>query len=250
MSVTIASLTLNRLQAQPLIYNEVDVIAGNTSRAWEIQGLVTGAEWLSLLSIYNTWRDAKIDEQSPRISKVQGTTVSFSGTGFGGQTWSNVPCWFQAAPKGDQVGAYISVTFSLIDAAQSIESFIKAEADAAIDSATGAINYGTITLGGVVITLTQYPDIFLSSPTLELSAGGKHYVTGPLTVVEGKSIEGEIPATSVATLRSWYSSTISASPVVGQYYPISAPEFTAFNKLVNGSTVLYYTVTLTVATVL
>lgn len=250
MGVTIGSLTLSRLQVQPLIYNEVDVIAGNTSRGWEIQGLVTGAEWLSLLNIYNTWRDTKIDEQSPRISKVQGTTVSFSGTGFGGQTWSSIPCWFQAAPKGDQVGAYISVAFSLIDAAQAIESFIKEESDSAVDASTGAINYGTITLGGVVITLTQYPDVFLNSPNLELSAGGKHYVTGPLTVVEGKNIEGEIPATSINALRSWYASTISASPVAGQYYPTSAPEFTAFNKLVNGSTVLYYTVTLTVATVL
>jgi hypothetical protein len=250
MSVTVGSLTLNRLQAQPLVYNEVDVIAGNTSRGWEIQGLVTGGEWLSLLGIYNTWRDAKIDEQSPRTSKVQGTTVAFSGTGFGGQTWSNVPCWFQAAPQGEQSGAYVSVTFSLIDAAQAIESFIKAEADAAVDTTTGSIDYGTITLGGVTITLTQYPDVFLNSPTLELNAGGRHYVTGPLVVVQGKNIEGEIPSTSVNALRSWYASTSVSTPVAGQYFPISAPEFTAFNKVVNGTPVLYYTVTLTVATVL
>lgn len=250
MSVTIGSLTLDRLQAQPLIYNEVDVLAGNTSRGWEIQGLVTGSEWLSLLNIYNTWRDAKINEQSPRISKTLGTTISFSGTGFGGQTWSNIACWFQTAPTASQNGAYVSVNFGLIDATQAIQSFIKEETDQAIDPTTGSINYGTITLGDVTITLTSYADVFLSSPTLELSAGGRHYVTGPLVVVNGKEIEGEIPATSLTALRSWYSSTITAAPVTGQYFPVTAPTFTAFNKIISGSTVLYYTVSMTVAQVL
>lgn len=249
MSVTIGSLTLDRLQAQPLIYNEVDVIVGNTSRGWQIQGLVTGAEWLSLLNIYNTWRDAKITEDSPRVSKVQGTTVSFSGTGFGGQTWTAIPCWFQAAPVGAQSGAYVSASFSLIDAAQAIQSFVREEEDAAVDTATGSIDYGTITLGGVVITLTSYPDVFLNSPTLELSAGGKHYVTGPLLVVNGKQIEGEIPASDLATLRSWYSTTVVSTPVVGEYFPTSAPEFTAFNKTVSGVQELYYTVSIAVAEV-
>jgi hypothetical protein len=249
MSVTIGSLTLDRLQVQPLIYNEVDVIVGNTSRGWQIQGLVTGAEWLSLLNIYNTWRDAKITEESPRSSKVQGTTVSFTGTGFGGQTWTAVPCWFQSAPVGTQSGAFVSATFSLIDAAQAIQSFVREEEDAAIDTATGSINYGTITLGGVSITLTSYPDVFLNSPTLELSAGGKHYVTGPLQVINGKQIEGEIPATSLTALRSWYATTIVSTPAVGQYFPISAPEFAAFNKTVAGVQVLYYTVSMTVAEV-
>lgn len=249
MAVTIGSLTLSRLTAQPLFYNEVDVIAGNTSRAWEIQGLVTGSEWLSLLSIYNTWRDAKIAETAPQISKTQGTTVSFSGTGFGGQTWTSIPCWFQAAPSGSQSGAFVAVSFQLIDAAQAIQSFNKSETDAAAED-TGTINYGTITLGSVTITLTAYPDVFLTSPTLELTAGGRHYISGPTVVVQGKEIQGEIPSTSLSALRTWYATTSVATPSVGNYYPVTAPTFTAFNKIVNGSPVLYYTVNMTIATVL
>lgn len=249
MAVTIGSLTLSRLTAQPLFYNEVDVIAGNTSRAWEIQGLVTGAEWLNLLGVYNTWRDAKIAETAPQISKAQGTTVSFSGTGFGGQTWTSIPCWFQAAPSGSQSGAFVAVTFQLIDAAQAIQSFNKSETDAAAED-IGSINYGTITLGGVTITLTAYPDVFLTSPTLELTAGGKHYVSGPNVVVEGKEIQGEIPAASLSALRTWYANTSVATPTAGTYFPVTAPTFTAFNKIISGSPVLYYTVNVTVATVL
>jgi hypothetical protein len=211
---------------------------------------VTGAEWLSLLNIYNTWRDTKINEESPRISKVQGTTVAFSGGGYGGQTWTNIACWFQSSPTATQSGAYVSVSFSLIDAAQAIQSFIKEEADNVGDTATGSIDFGTITLGSATISLTSYPETFLNTPTLELSAGGKHYVTGPLTAIEGKSIEGELPATSVAALRSWYTTAVASTPTVGSYYPTSAPQLTGFNKIVAGSPVLYYTVTLTLAKVL
>lgn len=249
MAITINSLTLSRLKAQPLIYNEVDTIAGNTARGWDIQGVVTGSEWLSLLNLYNTWRDAKISEVNPRSSKAQGTTVSFSGTGFGGQTWTSIPCWFQAAPSGAQSGAYVTVSFSLIDAAQAIQTYNKEDSDAATGE-TGGVNYGTITLGGATITLTAYPDVFLNNPTLELSAGGKHYVTGPLVVVEGKNITGELPATSLTALRTWYTSTVTATPVPDAYFPVSPPELTAFNKLVSGSPVLYYTVTMTIAKVI
>lgn len=247
MSVTIGSLTLNRLQAQPLSYTEEDTITGATAKAWVISGLLTGAEWLSLLSIYDTWRDAKIAEVSPEISKVMGATVSFSGTGFGGQTWTNVPCWFEAAPVGSVTGAYIAVEFRLVSAQQLLQIYLKTQSDTEAEEST--IDYGTITVGGVSIKLTAFPETVVSSPSIELTAGGKHYLTGPSVVVMGKSIEGEILGSQATTLLNWCTTTANTLPSAGSYYPISMPEFTGFTRVVSGAPVLYYSVTMTLAIV-
>jgi len=248
MSVTIGALTLSNLQAQPLVYNAVDTRAGNTVRGWEIQGIVTGSEWTTLLGIYDTWRNAKILEENPASSKALGTTVSFSGTGYGSQTWSSVPCWFDSPPEGSQAASMVSVSFTLVDAAQAIESYYKEEEDQRDDEAD--VDYGTITLGGVVITLKEYPNVYLEEPSLELTAGGKHYVTGAKTVVEGVEINGEIVGTDITALRNWYKTTVQANPVVGQYFPVSSPRFIGFERIVSGSPVLYYEVTMTLAVVL
>lgn len=249
MSVTIDTLTLSNLQAQPLGYETTEVKGGLTAREWQIQGIVTGQEWLDLLAIYDTWRDAKILEEPAEKTKLQGTTVAFSGTGYGGQTWSSIPCWFSAAPSGTQVGAYVSAGFTLVDAAQAIEVIVKSEIDSETGNESG-IDYGTITLGGVVITLTADPDEFVNTPTLELTAAGKHYVSGPLTAVYGKNIEGTIVGTDKNALRAWYVNTVQSHPVSGSYFPTNSPSFNAIYKLVDGLPVLYYEVTLTVTQVL
>lgn len=247
MSITVGALTLGHLQAQPLNYDNIDAREGNTARMWTIQGIVTGAEWASILSIYDTWRNTKILEESARTSKVVGTTVLFSGTGYGGQTWTNIPCWFDSPPSGSQAGSMVSLEFTLVDAAQAIETYTKSEVS---ENNTEDLEFGTIVLGGVTITLTQYPDVFFSTPTLELTAGGKHYVTGPLTLVDGKEITGYVAAADVAALRTWYKTTAEANPVLGEYYPITPPTFSGFNKLVSGSLELYYEVNMTLVTVL
>ncbi len=250
MSVTIGAVTLETLQAQPLKYDESDTRGGVTARTWEIQGIVDATQWLALLNEYDVWRDAKILEEPAEVSKLQCTTVSFSGTGYGGQTWTSIPCWFSAAPSGTQAGAYMSVSFELVDAAQAIQVIVKEEEDQEAGSGD-SIDYGSITLGGVVIELTKDPDVFLNTPALELTAGGKHYVTGPLTAVYGKNIEGKIVATDKPALQNWYVSRIQARPTSGSYFPTSPPVFTeAAYKLEGGVPVLYYDVTLSLTVVL
>lgn len=248
MTVTIGAVTLQHLQAQPLGYDESDTKGGVTARQWEIQGLVTGSEWVSLLGVYDTWRNTKIDEEPAEVSKVLGTTVAFSGTGYGGQTWTNIPCWFNAAPSGSQSGSMVLISFGLIDANQALEVILKEVEDEAAQEEE--IDYGTITLGGVVITLLDDPDIFVDTPAVELTAGGKHYATGPQVVTEGKNIRGTIVGTAKNTLRTWYKNTAQANPVVGQYYPTSPPIFTGVNKIVGGNPVLYYEVSLSLVQIL
>ena len=96
MTVTIGALTVEHLAAQPLVYDEVDVYAGNTARAWEVQGFISQADFATLVGIYDTWRDLKIQEENPETALVQGATVSFTGTGPGGLSWSSVPVWFSS----------------------------------------------------------------------------------------------------------------------------------------------------------
>lgn len=141
-----------------------------------------------------------------------------------------------------------SVSFILIDAAQAIEVIVKEQADQELGD--DSIDYGTIVLGGVTITLTKYPDIYPNNPTLELAAGGKHYITGSPVVVYGKDIEGTIVGTDLTALKSWYVSTVQSVPAVSSYFPTTPPTFTGFYKLVGGSPVLYYTVTMTLVQVL
>lgn len=248
MSVTIGGVVLKNLQAQPLGYDVTAVTGGVTARQWTIQGLVTGAEWVSLLGVYDTWRNLKIGQDPPAISKVVGATVSFSGTGYGGQTWTSVGCWFNAAPSGTQAGSMVSLSFGLVDATQALEVVLKQLSDDEV--AEQDIDYGSINLGGVNVKHLEDPDIFVDAPGVDLTAGGNHYVTGPVAVSEGLNIRGEIIGTSKTALRNWYQSTAEANPVRGQYFPISPPVFRGVNKIVNNTTVLYYEVTLSLVKIL
>ena len=248
MSVTIGGVVLKNLQAQPLGYDVTAVTGGVTARQWTIQGLVTGAEWVSLLGVYDTWRNLKIGQDPPAISKVVGATVSFSGTGYGGQTWTSVGCWFNAAPSGVQAGSMVSLSFGLVDAAQALEVVLKQLSDDEV--AEQDIDYGSINLGGVNVKHLEDPDIFVDAPGVDLTAGGNHYATGPVVVSEGLNIRGEIIGTAKTDLRNWYRDTAQANPVGGQYFPISPPVFRGVNKIVNNTTVLYYEVTLSLVKIL
>jgi hypothetical protein len=249
MSVTVGGVVLKNLQAQPLGYDQTAITGGVTARQWSIQGLVTGAEWISILGVYDTWRNAKIQEDPATASKVLGTTVSFTGKGYGGQVWTNIACWFNAAPSGSQAGSMVSVSFGLVDATQALQVIVKQAADEEAE-ASQDINYGTITLGGVVVTFLEDPDVFVDVPGVDLTAAGKHYATGPLVVSEGLNVRGEIIGTAKTQLRNWFRGAAQASPVPGQYWPTSPPVFRGVNKIVSGNTVLHYEVTLSLIKIL
>jgi hypothetical protein len=142
----------------------------------------------------------------------------------------------------------VSLSFGLVDATQALEVVLKQLADDEV--ADQDIDYGSITLGGVNIKYLEDPDVFVDVPKVDLTAAGKHYATGPLVVSEGLNIRGEIIGTAKTALRNWYRNTAQASPVAGQYFPISAPVFRGVNKVVNSTTVLYYEVTLSLVKIL
>lgn len=246
MSITLGAFAFNRLNAQPFAYDESDTRLGRTARKWTISGLATPSEWLDLLSVYDAWRDLRIEDEDTEISGVIGTTVTFSGSGPGGQAWTNVPCWFISAPTAEQSGAFLSINSEIIDATQALEVILK-EAETTTTEETP--DFGTITIGTTVVTLTKPVDGFVDGPQLELTATGTHYLSGALTATKIKDVEGTTNLTGWNNIRAWYETQISTVPLTNSYFPISAPTASAEIKTVNGVKTTVYTVSIQLALV-
>lgn len=246
MSITLGTFTFNRLNAQPFVYDETNTRLGQTARKWAISGIATPAEWLDLLSVYDVWRDIRILEEDTETSGVVGETVSFSGAGPGGQAWTNVNCWFDAAPSASQIGAYLAIAFEIVDANEALEVILKNAETAAAEDVP---DFGTITLGTTTVTLTKPVDAFSDNPGLDLTATGAHYVTGALSVTKIKDIEGTTTLTGWNDIRSWYETQISAVPLSGSYFPVTAPSASAEIRTAGGVKSTVYTVSIQLALV-
>lgn len=250
MTVSIGSFTFPNLTAQPFGYEESDTKGGLTARQWTLSGLLLPSEWISLLGIYDTWRDARIQDEATKVSEVIGTTVSFSGTGAGSQTWSNIACWFSSAPTGSQSGRYIAASVEIVDANQSLAVILKQKEEVVAAEDASLPDLGTFSLGGATLTLLKPPDSYSDTPQLELTATGNHLISGAKVVVRVKDIEGTTDAAGWASVRSWYESAIIATPSVGGYFPLSVPSASAKNIIVSGQTVIEYTVSIQLGVVL
>ncbi|MFZ9326844.1 MAG: hypothetical protein ACO24H_05225 [Polynucleobacter sp.] len=247
MSITIGSTTFANLTAQPFGYDESNVRQGLTARKWAITGLLTPTEWVSLLNTYNAWRTLRIQDEDSKTSGVVGTTIAFSGTGAGSQTWTSVACWFSAAPSADQAGAYLSVSVELVDANQALEVLLKEEE---ISEEDDAPTFGTITLGTTTLTLLKPKESYAEGPSVELTTTGVHYISGPLVVQKIRDIEGRTDAAGWDGVLAWYESEIVSIPSSGDWYPISIPTVTASNKVISGVTTVEYVVSIQLAKIL
>lgn len=248
MTASIGSFSFPNLTAQPFGYQETEVSGGLTARKWVLSGLLLPSEWVSLLSIYDTWRATRIQDEATETSGVIGTTVAFSGSANGGQSWSNVACWFLSAPSGTQSGAYISASVEIVDANQSLAVILKQKEVG--EAEEGNPDLGTFTLGGAVLTLLKPPDSYSDTPTLELTATGNHLISGPKVVVRVKDIEGTTDAAGWASVRSWYEAAVTSTPTAGAYFPLGAPSASAKNKIVSGQTVIEYTISIQLGVIL
>jgi hypothetical protein len=246
MSITIGSLSLSTLNAQPYGYDESNTTRGFTARSWAVSGIVTPAQWLSLIGIYDTWRNLKINESPAVETGVVGATVALSGKGPGGQVWTNIPCWFKNAPDGDQRGSYIAVSFLLIDANQALQVLIKTQEQ---DAGEEELDLGTFTINGVVLKLKKPPDAYEFTPTLEQTANGSHYVAGSLSATLIKDIEGETNLSGWNSIRSWYQAIVQSTPAKNTYFPVTPPTAAAENKIVSGAKTVVYIVSVRLALV-
>lgn len=242
MAVTIGSATFSNLTAQPFGYQETDTQKGLTSRKWAVSGLLTPSEWLSLLSAYDTWKNQRIDDEDSLVSGVVGTTISFSATGPGGQSWSGVACWFTSAPEASQSGAYLAASFEVVDAAQALEVLLRQQELS--EEQEDLPDFGTVTLGTTTLTLLRPMESYGEGPALELTPAGVHYVSGPLVVYRIRDIEGTTDVNGWNAIRDWYEEQIVEIPPVNTWFPISIPTVSAQNKVVAGVKTTEYTVSI------
>jgi hypothetical protein len=237
MTFSIGAFSCSLLTAQPLGY-EGDARTGLTARTWRISGLLTAAQWQSLLSVYDTWRNARIQDPDTLTSNSVGTTVSYSGSA-NGVTWSGVGCWFAEAPSGEQVGSYIQASVVLVDAAQALAVLRQEQVLGA-----AKFTFGTYTLGTTTLQLLKPPETYQDTPTMALTASGATYITGPLSATRVRNIEGTTNAAGWVAIQSWYETTIASAPAAGAWFPISAPSATAEAQIVGGVRADLYTVSI------
>lgn len=248
MTVTIGSATFSNLVAQPFGYEQTNTQAGLTARAWTLTGLLTPAEWLGLIGEYDEWRDARIQDEDSSVSGVIGTVIAFSGTGAGGEEWSGINCWFLSAPEAEQSGGFLQASIRIVDAEQALEVILRqAELEAEQEDLP---DLGTITIGAATLTLLAPPDSFGFTPELSLTAGGVHFIAGPLVAYETQDIQGSTDAAGWAAVREWYAEQVISRPATGDWYPISAPTASAQVKVINGVKTTEYIVSISLGKVI
>lgn len=249
MTITIGAFSTNRLTAQPFGY-EGEARTGLTARQFRIAGLLTPAEWQNLVSEYNTWRDTRITDADTLSSGTVGTTVSLTISNTNGLSVTSLACWFTESPTGEQAGAYISATATLVDAAQALEVLLREKEKSRQSNEALVPSLGTVTLTrgtgtSPVITLTKPMLTRQDGPNVALTATGVSYVTGALAAHKVRQIEGYITTGTYDDVLSWYDETIAAVPAATSWFPISPPTATAEVIVSNGVKSTRYTVSLT-----
>lgn len=234
MSVTVGDLEITQLQELPFSHGG-DAMTGQTARRWPIKALLTPADWLTLDEIYRDWRDLRILDQDTLVSASVGTTILTSGDEWG-MTWEDVPAWFSAPPIPTPAGAYVSVSFELVDAAEQLAVILRQrELSTETQQQDDEYLYGTYSIGGVDLNLTAQPYDYEDAPTAELGGTGTHVIRGPLAASRMMRIQGWTTTAGAGdTIRSWYEDEISGLPSVGDLWPISPPRITQSAVIVAG----------------
>ena len=243
MTITIGSFSTNALTAQPFGY-EGDARAGLTARTFTVAGLLSPAQWQALISEYNTWRNSRLTDADTLSSAAVGTTVSLTITSTNGLSVSGLACWFTEAPSGEQTGAYVSASCTLVDASQALAVLLREQEKSRQSSEATTPALGTVTLGSAVVTLTKPMETRQDGPQVALTATGTSYITGALAAHKVRNIEGRITTGTPSDVLSWYDSTIAAVPAAASWFPISAPTFDAEVIITGGAKATRYSVSL------
>ena len=240
MAITLGSFTFNTLTAQPFGYEELEAYSGLSARRWRVSGLCTPAQWHSIITEYSTWRASRINDPDTLKSGVIGTTVSLSAHAAG-VNWTSIACWFIAAPAAEQTGAYLSVSFDLVDANQYLAALLAQQEKNADRTKALEPDLGTITIGSAVLTLKKPPETYTNNPQVQLAASGNHYISGALTASSVRDVEGTCDFQNWELLQQWYQYKVQGG---SGWFPLSPPAATATAEIIDGIKTTIYTVTI------
>jgi hypothetical protein len=237
MAVTIGSLTIDKLQALPVAYDELDIRQGIAVRAWNIDGLLNSADAAAVSNAFETWIATRAAETDSLLANATGTTVAFTGTD-GARTWTNVATWWDAAPSIERRGIRWRVTFRLIDATASLAALRRSEERSRERGNALAPTFSSITVGTVVLTIISEAEGRADGPSVTTAATGTDLIEGPLRPVRVRNITGYGPNAGRAdfdTLLTWYDTIIATRPAAGTWYPISPPTAEPEGLVVGGA---------------
>jgi hypothetical protein len=238
------SFTFPNITEHPYGYEEGDVRRGRSVRRWQVNGIVRPADAAVVTGIFEAWSAAKFSEDDPIRTGTVGATVAFSGSSPG-YTWSTpVPCWFVGAPSLPLAGAYVRLSFTLADAAQSLAALLRQGEEEA--EQFDALGLGTRTFGGAVVYLTADPSDLIDLPSVSLSPGERHIISGPLTPTEIERIQGYVTAAHKTTLETWLKTTTATSPATGAWFPIEWTQPVIRRRANAGTIANFYDVAFTV----
>lgn len=240
-AITIGAFSTDYLTAQPFGY-EGNAREGLTVQSFQLAGLLTPAEWVALIGVYDAWRDVRITDADTFKSASVGTTVALTISGANGLAVTALPCWFINAPTGPQAGRYVNASVTLVNAAQALAVILR-EQEKTVDRdlPTGL---GTVSLGSATVTLTAPMLTRRDGPQVALTAAGTSYVTGPLVAHQAREIQGFISSGTPDDVLTWYDTTIASIPAANSWFPTSAPTFTAEAIVSGGAKLTRYSVQL------
>ena len=246
MSVTIGGLQIKNLMAPPYGYQSDDAALGLVARSWTVSGLLNTTELASFKGVYETWYGNRIDDGDTIATNSVGSTVSLSFSA-NGLSASGVSCWFTSVPVYRQIGAYVELSVDLVDANQALTVAKKKLQKESNARAGLRPDLSTVTLGNVVITLLEPMERLDDLPTLERTAGGHPYISGPMRSSAVREIRGTVAnEAAVTTLRNWVATTVQSAPSTGDWYPTTAPVASVETRVVGGVVSKEWTVDLTV----
>lgn len=246
LTIAYASTTYKfpNLTDHPLAYSGELVERGRSVRQWNVTGLVSPADAATFEGIFRSWRAAKLLEDDMARTASIGATVALTGTAPG-FTWSTpVACHFIGAPQFQAAGAYVRLSAALEDANERLAVILRGLEEEAEQFAT--LGLGTLTFGTAVVNLTADPDDFGDLPQATLTPGGKHFLSGPLSVTEVRNVQGWVTAANLTNLETWLKTTTSTTPTPGTWFPTGWTQPTVLRRPDAGVMATYYNVSFTV----
>lgn len=240
----------------PFQVDSFDTEKALTYTVFEYNGLLTLAEKNSLEFAYDAWRTARLADpvytiesdgsivaMDDIVSKDGCVDVSYEAAG---NTWIIQKCYFKEPPRIESLGNYFNTTCKLVDA----ESLVEARNRQKFIQASTVDYVGVFELWGVELLLRSQPETYQDMPTLQLTAGGKSYTTGPRNPTEVMNIQGDTDLDGWVSIYEKCREVASLPPSGGtdDWFPISAPVAQVTKRLDdNGDRDDLFTVAISVA---
>ena len=238
LSYGATTLTLRYLQAQPIGYAETETEQGLTARRFSVTGLCTPAQWVTCCTIFDAWQAAKIQEAPTLTSRAVGAVAALTCS-VHGRSVTGLSCWFTGAPAGETVqgGAWVKVSFELIDATQQLAVVLRQNEKSRLEGDAFLPAYGTISLGATSLTLLEQAEAFEDGPTLEPTSTGGFVTRGPLVASEVRNVRGVTDAAGWTAVKAWFASTIAARPGANDFWPVGGLDLER-DRIVSGGVVV------------